>query len=270
MLLVLKIGGSTLAEGVSQDFFEDLKEVHEMANRIVLVHGGGKEVTEIASKLGKEQKFIVSPEGFRSRYTDKETAEIYTMVMTGKINKFLVSKLLSHGMMAIGLSGLDGELAKAERKKRLVIIDERGRKRIIDGGYTGKITKIKSDLLYTLLDKGYLPVIAPVAISEDYEPLNVDGDRMAAYIAGSIKADKLIFFTNVKGLILNGKTINRLSIKEAKEVLQRIGHGMITKVYAAIEAIEMGVKEAIITSGLEPLPISSSLKGKFGTVISNE
>ncbi|MEM2895961.1 MAG: [LysW]-aminoadipate/[LysW]-glutamate kinase [Candidatus Bathyarchaeia archaeon] len=269
-MLVLKIGGSTLAEGISPDFFKDLKEVHKMANRIVLVHGGGKEVTEIANKLGKEQKFIVSPEGFRSRYTDKETAEVYTMVMAGKINKFLVSTLLSHGMIAIGLSGLDGELAKAERKKRLVIIDERGRKRIIDGGYTGRITKINDDLLYMLLEKGYLPVVAPVAISEEYEPLNVDGDRMAAYIAGSIKADKLIFFTNVKGLILNGKKIDRLSVEEAKEMLPKIGHGMITKVYAAMEAIEMGVKETIITTGLEPFPISSSLEGKLGTVISNE
>lgn len=267
MLLVLKIGGSTLIEGISQDFFKDLKEIHEK-NRIVLVHGGGKEVTEIANKLGKEQKFIVSPEGFRSRYTDKETAEIYTMVMSGKINKSLVSTLLSHGIMAIGLSGLDGELAKAERKKRLIIIDERGRKRVIDGGYTGKIVKINSDLLYMLLNKGYLPVISPVAISEEYEPLNVDGDRMAAYIAGAIKADKLIFFTNVKGLILDGKKIDKLSINEAKEILPKIGHGMITKVYAAIEAIEMGVNEAIITSGLEPYPISSSLSGKFGTVIS--
>src|SRR5512136_116207 len=191
MLLVIKMGGSILKEGASSDLVTDLKEVAKQ-HKVVLVHGGGAEVTEIASKLGKEQKFIMSPEGFRSRYTDKETIEIYTMVMAGKMNKQIVLALQSQGVAAVGLSGLDGGLLKAERKKKLIAVDERGRKRVIDGGYTGKLTSVDAGLLTLLLDKGYIPVVTPVAVSDEAEPLNVDGDRTAAIIAGALKADRLI------------------------------------------------------------------------------
>src|SRR5512137_907034 len=146
MLFVIKMGGSILKEGASTDLVADLKEVAKQ-NKIILVHGGGVEVTEIASKLGKEQKFIISPEGFRSRYTDKETIEIYTMVMAGKINKQIVLALQSQGIPTVGLSGLDGMLLKAERKKKLIVVDERGRKKVVDGGYTGKITDVNANLL---------------------------------------------------------------------------------------------------------------------------
>ena len=150
MLLVIKMGGSILKEGASSELVSDLKALAK-ANRIVLVHGGGAEVTETAAKLGKEQQFIVSPQGFRSRYTDKETMEIFTMVMAGKINKQIVAALQSQGVPAVGLSGLDGLLLKAERKKRLIIVDGRGRKKVIDGGYTGKITEVNVNLLGLLL-----------------------------------------------------------------------------------------------------------------------
>jgi acetylglutamate/LysW-gamma-L-alpha-aminoadipate kinase len=109
MLLVIKMGGSILKEGASSELVFDLKTLAEK-HKLVLVHGGGAEVTETAAKLGKEQKFIVSPQGFRSRYTDKETMEIFTMVMAGKINKQIVSALQSQGIPAVGLSGLDGAL----------------------------------------------------------------------------------------------------------------------------------------------------------------
>lgn len=269
MLIVVKVGGSILEEETSLDIVSDIKNLISK-NRIVLVHGGGKEVTEIASKLGKEQKFVVSPEGFSSRYTDRETVEIFTMVMAGKINKQIVSALQSQGIPVVGLSGLDGLLVRAKRKKRLVVVDERGRKRVVDGGYTGKISKINAPLLKLLLENGYVPVIAPVATGEEFEPLNVDGDRTAAYIAGALNADRLILLTDVKGLILNGKLVPKLRVSEVKETLPKIGRGMITKVYAAMEALNQGVGEVIISSGLEKLPISSSLGHEFGTVISRE
>ena len=268
MLIVVKIGGSIL-KGVSSELVSDIKDVLSK-NHIVLVHGGGKEVTEIASKLGKKQEFVVSPKGFRSRYTDKETIEIFTMVMAGKINKQIVSILMSQGISAVGLSGLDGFLVRAERKKRLVIVDKRGRKRVVDGGYTGKISEVDASLLRLLIENGYVPVIAPVAISEEFEPLNVDGDRTAAYIAGALNADRLILLTDVEGLILEDELVSKLSVSEVKEVLPRIGRGMITKVYAAVEALNLDVGEVLISSGLERLPISSSLKHECGTVISRE
>jgi acetylglutamate/LysW-gamma-L-alpha-aminoadipate kinase len=267
MLIVVKIGGSILKD--SSEIISDIKNVVS-SNQIVLVHGGGKEVTEIASKLGKKQDFVMSPDGFTSRYTDKETIDIYTMVMVGRINKQIVSTLQGQGLSAIGLSGLDGLLIRAERKKKLIVVDERGRKKIVDGGYTGKISGINAPLLRLLLSNGYVPVIAPVAISEEFEPLNIDGDRTAAYIAGNLKADRLVLLTDVEGLILDDKLVQKLNISKVKEALPKIGRGMITKVYAATEALNLGVGEAIITSGLKKMPISSSLNHECGTVISSE
>ncbi|MGQ9542899.1 MAG: [LysW]-aminoadipate/[LysW]-glutamate kinase [Candidatus Bathyarchaeia archaeon] len=266
MLLVVKLGGSTLEEGVSDDFARDIKRVCEK-HRVVIVHGGGAKVTEIATRLGKEQRFIVSPEGFRSRYTDRETAEIYTMVMAGKINKEIVLALQRQGLNVVGISGIDGSLAVAERKKQLIILDERGRRRIIEGGYTGKISRVNVNLLNLLIDNGYVPVVAPVAVGTEFEPLNTDGDRMAANIAGALNADILILLTDVAGLNLDGRLIQRMSLAEAKDNLPKIGHGMITKIYAAIEALEMGVRKVRIAPGLEPSSVSLSIEGKCGTVI---
>jgi acetylglutamate/LysW-gamma-L-alpha-aminoadipate kinase len=269
MLLVIKMGGSILKEGASNDLVTDLKEVAK-TNKIILVHGGGVEVTEVASKLGKEQKFIVSPEGFRSRYTDKETIEIYTMVMAGKINKQIVLALEAQGIPAVGVTGLDGAILKAERKTKLITVDERGRKKVIDGGYTGKITEVDSNLLNLLLDKGYVPIVTPIAISQDFEPLNVDGDRTAAIIAGATKADRLILLTDVKGLILKGECVPKIAATEVKEIMSSIGQGMSTKVHAALEALNQGVKEVLVTSGQGSQPISGALNHKVGTVITGE
>ena len=269
MLFVVKMGGSILKKGASSDLVSDLKTLLG-ENKAVLVHGGGVEVTEIASKLGKEQKFIVSPEGFRSRYTDKETIEIYSMVMAGKINKQIVLALQSQGVPAVGLSGLDGALLKAERKKKLIAVDEKGRKKVIEGGYTGKITGVDADLLRLLLEKGYMPVVTPIAVGDEFEPLNVDGDRTAAFVAGALKADRLILLTDVQGLMLKGQPISKISATEIKEVLSSIGQGMSTKVHAALEALNQGVREVLITSGLGKQPISSALKHECGTVVTNE
>ena len=269
MLLVIKMGGSILKEGASQDLVADLKNVAK-DNKVILVHGGGAKVTEIASKLGKEQKFIISPEGFRSRYTDKETIEIYTMVMAGKINKQIVLALQSQGIQAVGITGLDAATLKAERKTKLIHIDERGRKKVIDGGYTGKITQVNSELLNLLLEKGYLPIVTPIAISQDAEPLNVDGDRTAAIIAGALKADRLILLTDVAGLMLKGEYVPKIGATEVKEVMSSIGQGMSTKVHAALEALNQGVKEVLVTAGTGNHPISCALNHKVGTVITGE
>jgi acetylglutamate/LysW-gamma-L-alpha-aminoadipate kinase len=269
MLIVVKVGGRLIEKGLPSDISTDIKTVIAL-NKLILVHGGGVEVTDIASKLGKEQVFITSPTGFRSRYTDKETVEIYTMVMAGKLNKQIVTNLQGKGVNALGLSGLDGQLIKANRKKKLIIIDKRGRKRAIDGGYTGKIVTVNSKLIHQIMDEEYTPIISPIALSEEFEPLNVDGDRVAASISGFLKAEKLILMTDVEGIYLDEKLITKLSVLEAKEVLPQIGPGMITKVYAALEALNMGVKEVIITSGLLPTPISSAMEHKHGTVISYE
>lgn len=269
MLIVVKIGGNVAKEITSSGLIPDLKSLLQ-ENTIVLVHGGGDEVTEIASKLGKEQRFVTSPEGFRSRYTDRETVEIYTMVIAGKINKQVVLALQSAGVPAFGFSGLDGALIRANRKKKIIVVDDSGRKRVIDGGYSGKISEVNPHPIKIILENGFIPVIAPVALSEEYEPLNVDADRTAAYVAGFIKADRLVLLTDVDGLILEGEVIPRLTVSETEKILTKIGPGMITKVYAAMEAVNMGVPEAIIANGLCNSPVSSAIRHSCGTVITRE
>ena len=209
----------------------------------------------------------MSPGGVRSRYTDKETSEIYTMVMSGKINKAIVGMLLRQGIKAVGIAGIDGGILKAERKKKLVIVNEKGRKMVIDGGYTGKINAVDPALVNKLVESGYVPVISPIALSEDYDFLNVDGDRAAAYIAGGVKADRVMFITNVNGLMLNEKLVTAMTLEQAKDALPKIGFGMEKKVLACTEAIEMGVKEAIIASGQVDNPISAAMARRNCTVI---
>ena len=264
-MIVVKIGGSVV-DGLHLTTLQDIKNISEKY-KLVIVHGGGKEVTNIATKLGKQQRFIVSPSGVKSRYTDKETAEIYTMVMSGRINKAIVGMLLRQGIKAAGITGIDGCLLKAQRKKKLLIVNEKGRKMAIDGGYTGKIYSVDPLLVHALLDQGYIPVISPVAISEEFDFLNVDGDRAAAYVAAGLKSDMVIFITNVNGLMLEDKLVTNLTLEQANAVLSKIGYGMEKKVIACKEAIEMGVNESIIASGKVENPISAAIAHNNCTVI---
>ena len=266
-MIVIKFGGSVLYD-LHPSIIEDIRQI-SLNEKMVLVHGGGNEVTNIATKLGKEQKFIVSPSGIRSRYTDKETAEIYTMVMSGKINKIIVRMLVQAGIRAVGISGIDDNILRAIRKTKLTVLNEKGRKMIIEGGYTGKIQSVETSLLNTLTEGGYLPVVSPIALSENYEFLNVDGDRAAAYIAGNLKAEKIIFLTNVNGLHLDDKLVKNLSTSQAKEYLPKIGFGMEKKILASTEALMLGAKEVIISSGKVSNPVTSAINHVDCTVISN-
>ncbi|MEM1581116.1 MAG: [LysW]-aminoadipate/[LysW]-glutamate kinase [Candidatus Bathyarchaeia archaeon] len=268
-MIVLKIGGDIYKRGLGESLIDDVKKILEN-DKVVIVHGGGDEVTDISERLGKKQIFVTSPEGIRSRYTDEETVEIYTMVMAGRINKAIVRWLLSHGILAVGISGIDGALMVANRKKKLLIIDERGRKRIIDGGFTGKISKVNPQILEILLNHGYVPVVSPVAIGEENEYLNVDSDRAAGQIAGALRAERIIFLTDVPGVRLGEEYIKRISLSTAKEILPKIGPGMDKKIIASIEALDAGVKEAIIACGLVNSPLANALSGLNGTVITAE
>jgi [amino group carrier protein]-L-2-aminoadipate 6-kinase len=265
---VIKLGGDLVKGDLPAELLADINKLrsdHEM----ILVHGGGDVVTETANKLGKPQRFVVSPDGIRSRYTDRETMDIFTMVMCGLIAKKIVETLARGGISAVSLSGLDGGVLKASRKKKLMILDERGRKVVIDGGYTGKMQSSDPSVLSALLDKGYVPVVSPVAIGEDSEPLNVDSDRAATYVAMGSKADAVLFLTDVKGLSLDGQFVPKLSIEQAKAQIPKIGFGMQKKILAGIEAMEGGVKEVIVASGFGATPVTSALAHEGCTVISS-
>ena len=267
-MITIKIGGSVVYN-LHPSTILDIKKVAE-SEGVIIVHGGGKEVTKVCEQLGKEPKFVTSPSGIKSRYTDKETAEIFTMVMAGRINKTIVQMLQKNGINAVGLSGVDGKIIQAERKKKLLIVNEKGRKQAIDGGYTGKITEINSNLIRALLDQGITPVISPIAISEEADFLNVDGDRAAAYVAGKVGTDKVLFITNVDGLLMDDKLVTKLTLAEAKEIRPKIGPGMEKKILASTEALDMGVKEALIANGQKENPISSAISHDNCTVIRNE
>lgn len=267
-MITIKIGGSVV-DNLHPSTILDIKKFVE-SEGVVLVHGGGKEVTKVCEQLGKEVKFVTSASGIKSRYTDKETVEIFTMVMAGRINKAIVQMLQKNGINAIGLSGVDAKVIQAERKKKLIIINEKGRKQAIDGGYTGKIKEINSSLIKNLLEQGLTPVISPIAIGEESEFLNVDGDRAAAYVAGKIGSDKVLFITNVDGLLMDDKLVTKLTLAEAKEIRPKIGPGMEKKILASAEALDMGVKEALIANGQKENPISSALAHDNCTVIQHE
>jgi len=264
-MIVIKIGGSVV-DDLHPSTISDIKKISEK-EEIIIVHGGGKEVTKVCQQLGKEPKFVTSPSGIKSRYTDKETVEIFTMVMSGRINKTIVRMLQQNGINAAGLSGVDGKVIQAIRKKKLLIVNEKGRKQAIDGGYTGKISNVNDTLIKSLLKQGIIPVISPIALSEESEFLNVDGDRAAAYVAGKIQSDKVLFLTNVDGLLMDDQLVTSLTLQEAKAIMPKIGFGMEKKILAATEALDMGVNEALIANGQRENPISAAIAHDKCTVI---
>ena len=267
MRTVVKLGGDIVKGEMPPDFLADLKKLVQ-TNQVVLVHGGGDVVTEMATKLGKEQRFVVSPDGMKSRYTDRATVEIFTMVMCGLIAKKLVEYLERGGVTAVSLLGLDGGVLRATRKKKLLIVDERGRKVAIEGGYTGKMQSAGGPVIEALLERGVVPVISPVAMGEEAEPLNVDSDRAAAFMAMGVHADAVLFLTDVKGFMMDGKVVEKLTTEEARALLPKTGFGMQKKILAGVEAVEGGVGEAIIASGFGAEPLSNALMHKGCTVMS--
>jgi len=261
--MVVKAGGRALAQNRDRI----LNSIASRASRgIIFVHGGGDLVSEYSKRMGIEPKFVTSPQGIRSRYTDEKEIEVYNMVMSGKLNKEIVSYLEKQGVRAVGISGVDAGVLKAERKKKIVVVDERGRKRIMDGGYTGTIVSVNAELPRTLVEQGYVVVLSPVAIGSEGELLNVDGDQAAAAIARALRVELLVMLTDVDGLILDGQLIREITPREARELLPRIGAGMNRKVMLAAEAVEAGVERCVICSGLSEEPLSALEQG-YGTVI---
>ncbi len=264
MVIVVKAGGRALDMNID-GIVKDLADISRQ-EKVVFVHGGGDAVTEMCKRLGIEPKFVVSPEGIRSRYTDERELEVYIMVMAGRINKAIVSKLIALGSKAIGITGADGPTLIAERKRRIVIVDERGRKRVIDGGYTGRIINVDITLLRYLIDSGYTVVVSPIAIDNEGTLLNVDGDQAAYAIATALKARDLVILTDVEGVVIGNEVIREIRSSEIVNIIDRIGIGMNRKVMLAGRAVDEGVNRAIIASCTIQNPISSALSGK-GTVV---
>ncbi len=266
-MYVLKLGGRILKEDI-EGFLNDLEETIK-TNQVIVVHGGSVEVQEVSERMGIPQKFITSPSGFRSRYTDKEMIGVYQMVVAGKINKDLVSKLQKHGINAVGLSGMDCQLVKARRKKTIKSVEKDGVKLITDD-FTGRIRRVEAKALKSLLILGYTPVIAPLAIGEEYEALNVDGDRLAASVAGALRAERLIIFTDVPGLLSEGELVEKVEFEGLEKAMEKVGGGMKKKMLAAKEALELGVSEVLVCSMFKEKPLTSALLREECTVITRD
>ncbi|BBG24576.1 [LysW]-aminoadipate/[LysW]-glutamate kinase [Sulfuracidifex tepidarius] len=263
-MIVVKTGGRVIKNNL-QNLIKSLSKVNE---KFVLVHGGGDLVTEYSMKLGVEPKFVTSPEGIRSRYTSKEELDVFIMVMSW-INKRIVTGLVNLGRNPIGITGADGKMVIAQRKKRIVIINERGKKMIIEGGFTGKIKEVDSVKINSLLEHFDSVVMSPLAVDvEEGSMLNVDGDQMAYALSTSLKAEYLILLTDVEGVKLNDTVLKEISTTKSKEIVNQIGPGMNRKVLMGLEAVENGVKKVVISSGIIEDPISNALS-ENGTVIRN-
>ncbi len=266
-ITVVKLGGT---EGVDfSAICADAAELLKNGHRLVLVHGGSAEANALGEALGAPPKFITSPSGYTSRYTDRKTLEIFLMAVNGKVNSLLTEQLHRLGVNAFGLSGMDGNLLLATRKDSIQSI-ENGKRKIIRDDYTGKIEQVNADLLHLLLNAGYLPVIAPVAVSQAGEALNVDADRAAAMVAAALKVETLLLLTAVPGLMEKfpdaSTLIKHLPRAKLPAALEMAQGRMKKKILGAEEALQGGVGKVIIADGRVEKPISAALAGN-GTVI---
>jgi len=265
--IVIKLGGT---EGVDfSAICQDAVGLFNQNQRLIFVHGGSAEANALGEAVGYPPRFVTSPSGFTSRYTNRKTLEIFGMAVNGKVNTFLVEQLQMLGINAFGLCGLDGRVILAKRKAAIRII-ENGKRKMLRDDYTGKIEQVNSDLLNTLLDAGYTPVIAPLAVSKKGEALNVDADRAAAMIAAALNAQTLILLTAVPGLLRDfpdeGSMISKIPQSGLENALKIAQGRMKKKVLSAGEALQGGVAQVIIADGRVENPISNALSGN-GTVI---
>ncbi len=250
-MYIVKIGGSVYRniENIVNDLPND---------EIIIVHGGAKIVTEIAERMGVKQRFVVSPSGIRSRYTDWETIQIFQMVIAGKINKDIVLLLEKSGRKAIGICGIDNSLIRGVRKKKLIIVED-NKKKLIEGGYTGKIRDVNVDFIKYLVSYGIIPVIGSIALSEEYEPLNINADTLASFIASKINSDRVIFLTDVDGVLdEKGETIPIIHTSDIQNM--NIGFGMKRKL---LEISRFHIPKSYIYNGLREKPFSDPV----GTVV---
>lgn len=237
-ILVIKYGGNAMLSDEGKiEVMRDLKLLRSIGVKVVLVHGGGPEISETLARMGIQSRFI---DGLR--YTDEETAEVVRMVLSGKVNKSLVHILQSLGAKAVGLSGIDGGMLLCERQSEKL-------------GFVGKIVKADARLILDCLEKDYMPVISSVGYDNEGNIYNVNADSAASSIAGVLSAESLILMTDVKGLLKDkndeGSLIKKVYVSDIESLVRDgiISGGMIPKINCCKEAIRRGVNRVFITDG---------------------
>ena len=247
-IIVVKYGGNAMVnDELRQQVMEDIVLLWLVGVRVVLVHGGGPELSELMNKLGKKPEFV---DGLR--VTDQETVDIVQMVLAGKVNKTLVKLLGKRGGKSMGISGMDGGLIKAKMRNP-------------DLGYVGSIVGVNIRPVMDLLEKGYIPVISTLGCDDEGNTYNINGDTAAAYIAGALGAERLIMMTDIAGVLRDkndpSTLIPELTIDDAVELFEEkvIAGGMIPKIECCIDAINRGVESVIIMDGRVPHSILMEL-----------
>ena len=246
--VVVKYGGNAMINPqLKQQVMEDIVLLWLIGVKVVLVHGGGPEISDTMKRLGKQAQFVNG-----LRVTDKETVDIVQMVLAGKVNKDLVNLLQMKGGHAVGLSGIDGGILEATMKDEAL-------------GYVGDVTRVRTQPILDLLEKNYIPVISTIASDRQGNTYNINGDTAAAYIAGALGAERLIMMTDIAGVMMDkddpDSLIPQITISEAKQLEASgvISGGMIPKVECCIEALNAGVNNVIIMDGRIPHSILMEL-----------
>ncbi|MBP5551859.1 MAG: acetylglutamate kinase [Spirochaetales bacterium] len=259
--VVVKYGGNAMVNpDLKQQVMDDIVLLWLIGVKVVLVHGGGPEISSMMDKLGKKSEFI---DGLR--VTDKETVDIVQMVLAGKVNKTLVTLLEKRGGKAIGLCGMDGNLIRAKIKDPRL-------------GFVGEVTSINKDPVMDILEKGYIPVISTLGCDDEGNAYNVNADTAAAHIAGALGAERFILMTDIAGILKDkddpSTLIPEITIAQAKNLREEgiISSGMIPKVQCCLTAIEEGVKNVVIMDGRVPHSILMELLTNegAGTLVKGE
>ena len=249
---VIKYGGSAMTEeGLRENFAKDVVLLRYVGIRVVVVHGGGPQISQTLERLGIKPHFVGG-----MRKTDEETMHVVEMVLSGDINKDIVALINRHSgknIYAVGLSGRDGQLIRAKKLDKEAYFRELGLEvPEEDIGYVGQVEGVNVELLQTLMEKGYIPVIAPVGVGKEGEAYNINADLVASEVSKALKAEKLIFLTDTEGVKdKEGKLVSTLTRNEALRLISEdvIKGGMLPKVKSALEAIDAGVKKVHIIDG---------------------
>lgn len=253
-IVVIKYGGSAQTEESLKDgFAQDIVLLKYVGIRPVIIHGGGEQVSGMMEKLGKDAKFV---EGLR--VTDSETMDVVEMVLGGRINQEIVALINKHGGSAVGLTGKDGKLIRAVKKKPRKIVDSNGKQKTVDLGLVGDVEKIDPRILEIILESDFIPVVAPVGVTVDGVGLNLNADTAAGSIAAALRAARLIYLTDVPGLLRDEKDedsiISTVKLSELDDLREKgvISGGMIPKLESATQAIYTGVEKAHFIDGRVP------------------
>jgi acetylglutamate/LysW-gamma-L-alpha-aminoadipate kinase len=262
-MIVVKIGG---AVGTQLDNL-----VSDISGRkdVLIVHGGSDEMNKLSEQLGRPPRFVTSPSGHESRVTDGPTLDLLRMTYSGLVNKRFVEMLRKGGVNAIGLSGIDGGLLQGKRKGSVRYLEE-GRVKVLHDDNTGTVERVNTDLLELLLSGGYVPVLTIPIEAEDHGSLNADADRVAAAVAGAVKAEALVLLTNKPGLLKDPEDptslVRKVPRSELDAAMELARGRMKKKVLAAREALEQGVPKVVISSANSDRPLTRAMSGE-GTVL---